>query len=73
MYERVQKPKCIEERGHRPYPSTHVLIVHALPSAAKHARTEATRFVTADCAQHILKAARKQDQQMYTPRTEECT
>ena len=39
-------------------------VVHVLPSEARHAGSEATRFVIANCTQHRLKPAHSTD---YSP------
>ena len=44
----------------------------SLPTEARHARCEATRFVTAHCPYHKLKTAHNTDQRLHIPETEDC-
>ena len=41
-------------------------VVHALPSEARHALSEATRFVTANCTQHRLNTAHNTHRHTHT-------
>ena len=49
--------KLVRFEGVSQIPKGPTPVVHALPHEAEHARSEATRFVTANCTEHKLKTA----------------
>ena len=48
------------------------MYAYALPSEARHARSEATRVVAADCTQHRLNTAHNTDLKLHITQIDTC-